>query len=250
MGSQKTARSGVRAAFAGVAAAAAMATGTTALAQSRQIDPFPEQPPLTAEQVTQLDTYHAEAITSMSQRTMAQCTSMLDTTNESPIGNRSMDKILQLDELAKVMPNAITQTKIMIAVSDKLGYRVCFDARLNPSPLIASIYLNEKVIALSPDPMNDANPLLSQQLALATALGHVKFFWNDPRLPEEIKDLPIGIAIDPRNKRPAFVVNSYTVDKLSRPPVQNAKKKPFPPGSIFNKLIETKLSVPAGPKAG
>lgn len=267
MGSKMNTSRGVRAVFAGLAAATilstsacakvddtirlavteAAATTPTQLTLIMPSPSAPQRPTPTAGDIEQLNTMHKAAIASLSQRAIERCAMPLDTSQQGPLGNRNLDKLLDLEELSKAKPNMLNPTKAMLAVIDRAGYAVCFDKRLSGSEYASAIYINDKVVSLNPSALNSDKPVAAQQMALSVTLEHLLNFWNKG-VPQNVAQSPIAIAMHGGTYRSDFYITQWNLQNLMPAPVLDYKK-PVDPNAEKRRWMN-EASLRAAPAAG
>lgn len=229
MGSIRAGKTGIRSAFAALATAIALGNPAIAAAPAAALQVIPAQTSPSADDIKKLEEYHAASVANLAQVSLTRCSTQFDTAakGQGPLGNRNIEKVLQLDESAKLRPESALRSKGMLVLAEKSGYAICFDQRLSSSEYASAIYMQDKLITLNPVALNPEKPVLSQQLALIVTLAHLNAFWNKG-VPAEIASQPIAITVHPGSLRSDINVSDQTTGNLSPPPLRNYKKPEAP----------------------
>ena len=191
------------------------------------IDIYEYKPPSepTAADYVKLSKFHEDSSRFLAADSVKSCSAAFNPSEKGSLSNADIGKIAAMDEVNKLDPSLTFNNKLYVASAARMGFHVCFDNRLEPTPLAGSIYLSEKVIALNPRQSGEKDPLLAQQKVLARAL-HALFnqILSDSDVTKEAMAAPVGLIdqTKARSGKPAISPELLRVIEQSPLAVQPA----------------------------
>lgn len=189
MGNTKTR---VKAGLSAIAAAFAIQASADTGLDITEYKP-PSEP--TAADYVKLSKFHEEGSQLLAADSVSSCSRAFNPVGKGGLSNADIGKIALMDEVNRADPSLTFKNKLNVAMAARMGFHVCFDSRLSATPLAASIYLSEKVIALSPSKTDEEMPLLVQQVVLGRALNALfnQILVNDDAVKQAMSS-PLGLV--------------------------------------------------------